>query len=81
MVATHPSDCSINANVLGIVDQWHDAMDDEDADDSITVAKRFGDVPMPVYEGRDLLAELTDEGGLGPVCTGRASARRARGGC
>ena len=29
-----------------------------DADLSVTVAKRFGDVPMPLYEDRDLLEEL-----------------------
>ena len=35
-----------------------------DPDASVTVMKRFGDVPMPLYEDRDLFAELTELGWL-----------------
>ena len=40
------------------------AGDDLDADASVTVVKRFGDVPMPLYEERDLVDELTERGWL-----------------
>ena len=32
-----------------------DDVDDMDADQSVTVAERFGDVPMPVDEDRNLM--------------------------
>ena len=41
-----------------------DDMDDVDTDKSVTVCERFVDVPMPVYEDRDLVAELTERGWL-----------------
>jgi hypothetical protein len=40
------------------------AGDELDPDDSVTVALRFGDVPMPRNEDRDLLSELTELGWL-----------------
>jgi len=36
------------------------AGDDDDPDQSVTVAARFGDPPMPLYEDRDLREELLD---------------------
>ena len=41
-----------------------DDPDDLDADKSVTVCERFVDVPVPVYEDRDLVAELTERGWL-----------------
>lgn len=40
------------------------AGDELDPDASVMVAERFGDVPMPLYEDRDLVAELTELGWL-----------------
>ena len=39
-------------------------VDDMDADQSVTVAERFGDVPMLVDEDRNLMLELTERGWL-----------------
>ena len=41
-----------------------DDTDDVDADKSVSVCERFVDIPMPVYEDRDLIAELTERGWL-----------------
>ena len=41
-----------------------DNTDDVDADKSVTVCERFVDVPLPVYEDRDLISELTERGWL-----------------
>ena len=35
-----------------------------DPDGAVLIAERFGDVPMPLYEGRDLIEELTERGWL-----------------
>ncbi len=41
-----------------------DDVNDMDADQSVTVVERFGDVPMLVDEDRDLTSEMTERGWL-----------------
>lgn len=40
------------------------AGDEIDADASVIVVKQFGEVPLPLYEDRDLMSELTERGWL-----------------
>lgn len=52
-------------DLQGFVDAYREfyrswSGDDIDPDHSVTVAERFGDVPMPLYEDRDLVSELTE---------------------
>lgn len=56
-------------DLRGFIDAYREfyrswADDDISPDQSVTVAERFGDVPMPVYDDRDLFEELTEQAWL-----------------
>ena len=58
-----------NFDLAGFLDAYRRfyrawAGDELDPDGSVLVAKQFRDVPMPVDEDRDLVAELTERGCL-----------------
>ncbi len=56
-------------DLQGFIDAYREfyrswAGEDSDPDSSVMVSQRFGDVPMPIREGRDPLTELTELGWL-----------------